>query len=689
MTRATTFRSRCRPARPAISPRKSGNAKVELDSDVEGNTVDNNRKATQTQTNTIIIQQTVGATVDGQTYELTFWYAPRPNDGDDDSSSMKVLWNGQVVHEIVSSASTPAGWQQITVQVTATGPNSVLGFQGAGQANELGAFIDNVSLRSVVVLDDEDTNFNPLNNALPDIGIDGGPGDDGFGTVGTGQILFDAGADGLKQIAFLNGAGQVQVTATNSAGVDAGPLKVVVVDPVTQLPHQETISYQWTPNGSGGGTLTGHSATYGLANPVFTVDVNASVDYTFHLNAPLAHPFTDPDFLNNGQETEFEDNLQLDIAFTVTDGDNDTVSSSIKINVDDDTPDAVDECYSARKATLASVNIVLVIDTSGSMGNGAGSKLELAKQAAINLLNNPDVTFNDIMVVNFSSGASINDEAGSVWTSKADAIAYISGLGSGGTTNYQAAIDTVTGNWGTGPSEATQTLVYFISDGIPNPASSGLDLPAEQAAWENFLATAPIVGGAPGVDVAYAVGIDTEVTDGDLAPIAWAPGNPNLPPVIIENAADLSVALQGSLPGNPSGNVLSNDGYGADGGYIKSVTIEGTTYTYDPATHTISVTGAAPGVGDVINPNGMQVTVMTAIGGRIIFNFDANGLNQAGDWDYLAPASGIDNHGEHRAVHLCPRRRRWRRRFRRAQDQGRAEPGAEHHPWRCRRPDRR
>ena len=44
-----------------------------------------------------IIQQTVGATVDGQTYELTFWYAPRPNDGDHDSSSMKVLWNGQVV----------------------------------------------------------------------------------------------------------------------------------------------------------------------------------------------------------------------------------------------------------------------------------------------------------------------------------------------------------------------------------------------------------------------------------------------------------------------------------------------------------------------------------------------------------------------------------------------------------------
>ena len=295
---------------------------------------------------------------------------------------------------MIVSSIAPDGWQQITVQVTATGPNSVLGFQGAGQANELGAFIDNVSLRSVVVLDDEDTNFSPLNNALPDNGIDGGPGDDGFGTVGTGQILFDAGADGLKQIAFLNGAGQVQVTATNSAGVDAGPLKVVVVDPVTQLPHQETITYQWTPNGSGGGTLTGHSATYGLANPVFTVDVNASGAYTFHLNAPLAHPFTDPDFLNNGQETEFEDNLQLDIAFTVTDGDNDTVSSSIKINVDDDTPDAVDECYSATEGNARLRQYRPRDRHVRQHGQRCEPSLSSPRQAAINLLNNPDVTFN-------------------------------------------------------------------------------------------------------------------------------------------------------------------------------------------------------------------------------------------------------------------------------------------------------
>jgi T1SS-143 domain-containing protein len=325
---------------------QDGNAKVELDSDTEGNPDNPAPDNNQTEFTNTIIQQVVAGTEAGETYQLTFWYAPRPNDGDPDSSSMNVLWNGVVVHS-VDSSTAPAGWQQITVQVTATGPNSVLGFQGTGQANELGAFIDNVSLKAIVVLDDEDTDFNPLNNALTDIGIQGGPGDDGHGVSGTGKILFDAGADGLKQIAFTDAAGAPQVTATNSAGDDAGPLKVVVVDPTTHAAHQEDISYQWTPNGTGGGTLVGYSASYPVATPVFTVNVAADGSYTFNLLAPLAHPFTDPDFLNNGPETAFEDNLQINIAVTVTDGDNDIATTSITINIDDDTPDATGESASA------------------------------------------------------------------------------------------------------------------------------------------------------------------------------------------------------------------------------------------------------------------------------------------------------------------------------------------------------
>ena len=196
-------------------------------------------------------------------------------------------------------------------------------------------------------------------------------------------------------------------------------------------------------------------------------------------------------------------------------------------------------------------------------------------------------------------------------------------------TNYDAALGAVTTNWGaSGPTAADQTLVYFISDGMPTVGNDTVGIVgSEIAAWENFLHTAPVGGLPVGVDVSYAVGIDTGVSDTDLTPIAWAEGNPAFSPILISNASSLAVLLQGSLPGNPSGNILSNDGFGADGGFIKSITIEGVTFTYNPVTDTISASGPL-GSGDSINANGKQITVMTEIGGRLIFNFADNGLNR-------------------------------------------------------------
>ena len=314
-------------------PAQSGTALVELDSDTEGNPGNNSvGDIDQTSLTNTIIQQVVGGTIAGQTYELTFWYAPRADDGDADSSSMTVTWNGVLVHTI-NSANEPAGWQQITLQVTATGPNSVLGFGGTGQANELGAFIDNVSLRAMaVVLDDEDTDFGNDGISANDIGIQGGPGDDGQGVVENGQILFNAGSDGLKSIAPVALAG----------------LSGVYVDPVTHLGTIHAITTAWVAgqNGAGGtagyekgGTLFGtmNVPSVGLVT-AFTVEVQSDGTYKFTLLEPLAHPGHDDPSTNPAVESSFEDNLQLDFTVTVTDGDNDTATSTLSVNVDDDTP---------------------------------------------------------------------------------------------------------------------------------------------------------------------------------------------------------------------------------------------------------------------------------------------------------------------------------------------------------------
>ena len=142
-------------------------------------------------------QQVVHGTVAGQTYELTFWYAPRPSEGDDNSGSMQVLWNGTVVKTINSTGMTPGVWQQITVFVEGTGPDNVLGFQGTGQENSLGALIDNVSLVGAAVVDEDGLPNGNHDQPAPspgDIVVPNADGDNNEATA-TGLLNIKWGAD--------------------------------------------------------------------------------------------------------------------------------------------------------------------------------------------------------------------------------------------------------------------------------------------------------------------------------------------------------------------------------------------------------------------------------------------------------------------------------------------------------------
>ncbi len=292
---------------------QSGNALIELDSDTEGNPGNNTvGDINPTSSTNATIQQSVAGTVAGQTYELSFWYAPRPGDGIN-SSGLRVLFEGTEVFAIPANGNpyTPGVFQKFTLFVTSTGSGSIVGFQGTGSENEYGALLDNVSLRAVTIIDDEDTQ-------LIGVGIDGGPGDDGNGVEVTGKIAFDAGTDGLRSIVI--------------DGIDG--LNAIYVDN-NGIGTPQAISYNWTPDGSGGGTLTGSTANLPT---VFTMVVDSNGNYTFTLFAPLEHPSQQDGNENNGVETSWEDNLLLDFGFTITDGDGDTAKGNIGINVDDDTP---------------------------------------------------------------------------------------------------------------------------------------------------------------------------------------------------------------------------------------------------------------------------------------------------------------------------------------------------------------
>ncbi len=318
-----------------------GQILVELDSDTQGNPGLDDATNPAAPATHATIQQAGIPTVAGETYELTFYYSPRPGDGAN-SSGLEVMWNGASVYTTNGSI---VGWQKITLQVTATGASSTLAFRaiGAGQENEYGALIDNVSLQAAVL--DDDTQA---------YGIAGGPGDDYDATSLSGALSFAAGADGLKSLEVLS------VTGSGQA------LNAIYVDPATKAGTQYAVDTAWVANGVGG-TLTG-TMTVPSVGPltVFTLVVNADGTYTFNLVRPLAH-LTNNDPSTVATETEFEDNLSLDFVYRVTDGDNDTTTATLSINVDDDTADAANDTDAVIEEAIATGNVLTDAELDGGL----------------------------------------------------------------------------------------------------------------------------------------------------------------------------------------------------------------------------------------------------------------------------------------------------------------------------------
>ena len=287
---------------------KDGKFYVELDSD----NLDQSDPAPST-TNASIYQD--AATYEGHNYVLSFSYSPRT--GDETTDGIEVWFDGVKVATINSGK--VGEWKEYSFVVEAgegdgTPDASRLEFKAVGSANELGGFIDDVSLTSCAIVDED---------ALPS-GIEGGPGDDGpIGACFSGSLGVNFGADGGKSIVFSE-SGQPNLTS-----------------------HGNPVKYFWNDATK---TLIGYTgANAGKTDPanwVFTVALESldnGGEYKFTLLKPLDHPDTDNipgDDKNDHGKGLFEDNLVFDLKFKATDRDDDTVEGKLRINVDDDSPSA-------------------------------------------------------------------------------------------------------------------------------------------------------------------------------------------------------------------------------------------------------------------------------------------------------------------------------------------------------------
>ncbi|QHC94577.1 type I secretion target [Pseudomonas sp. R84] len=359
-------------------------------------------------------------------------------------------------------------------------------------------------------------------------------------------------------------------------------------------------------------TLVGSATgTYGQ------IQLNADGTYTYTLtSAPKTSPSA-----NDGANT-----LSESFTYKATDALGNSTTSTLVVNIVDDVPKALPSDRSVAAVEIDS-NLLIVLDISGSMADASGvpglSRLALAKQAISALLDKYD-DLGDVKVqlVTFSSNAT---DRTSVWVDVATAKTILAGLTAGGGTNYDAAVAVMQTAFNTsGKLTGAQNVGYFFSDGKPNEGDINA---ADEAALKNFLDANNIKN--------YAIGLGSGVSNANLDPLAYdGISHTNTNAVVVTDLNQLNSVLSGTVQGAPvTGSLLGEGGtFGADGGFIKSIVVDGTTYTYDPKA--LSGQGSLTPSGGInhgtFNTTNNTLSIATNNGGTLLINLDT------GDYTYTS-----------------------------------------------------
>ncbi|WP_460321229.1 retention module-containing protein [Pseudomonas ogarae] len=290
--------------------------------------------------------------------------------------------------------------------------------------------------------------------------------------------------------------------------------------------------------------------------------------YTYTLTSPA----TTTPHANDGPNA-----LSESFTYQATDALGNSTTGSLVVSIVDDVPKAV---ASERSVTAVEIdtNLLIVLDVSGSMKDDSGvsglSRMELAKQAISALLDKYD-DMGDVKVQLVTFSGSATDQS-TLWVDVATAKTLISALSAHGDTNYDAAVAVAkTAFANPGQLTGAQNVGYFFSDGKPTLGEIGS---ADEAAWKAFLDANGIKN--------YAIGLGDGVSNTHLDPLAYdGSAHTNTNAVVVTDLNQLNSVLSDTVQGAPvTGNLLGEGGsFGADGGFIKSLVVDGTTYSYDPA----------------------------------------------------------------------------------------------------------
>ncbi|MEE5132631.1 retention module-containing protein [Pseudomonas alliivorans] len=349
--------------------------------------------------------------------------------------------------------------------------------------------------------------------------------------------------------------------------------------------------------------------------------VSGQITYSYTLLNPLMHP-----------DGEGPDTLGETVEVVAVDRDGDMGTGQLEIVIVDDQPLAADVSLTVTPVPQDS-NLLLIIDNSDSMKGASGidglSRLDLAKQALNQLLDQYAAMGEvRVQIVTFNSQA---DLPGSVWVDVATARDIIHALEAGNGTNYDAALAAAQHAFlSAGSLTGAQNLGYFLSDGNPtlSPEHSepnhqpdpsqgdGIDAD-EQAIWTAFL-------DAHGIK-SFAIGIGSDVSQTYLDPIAHDGQSGNdMRSVIVLEPRELNAVLSGTVQGSTEGSLLAGGTFGADGGFVKVLMVDGVAYTYDRSGQG-SISG---GAGQAhFDSNARTVTLITQAGGTLMVDMESGAFS--------------------------------------------------------------
>ncbi|SFV75794.1 Hemolysin-type calcium-binding region [hydrothermal vent metagenome] len=349
-----------------------------------------------------------------------------------------------------------------------------------------------------------------------------------------------------------------------------------------------------------------------LENDQGILEVHDNGDYTYKLKSATT-------YLEND-----------DISFTYK-LDND-LESTLDIHVKDDkfAPTNLEEYSITSSSTHDVYNITLVIDKSGSLSLGAGllddvnkTKMDITKEAINSILDKySQMGEVNINIIDFSDKA---QNSGWILDDDNSAKDYINFIEPNGGSNYANALEEVMATSANAP-QANHNILYFVTDGASSEDSALSD--SLLARWNEFRdATFSEING-------ISFEGDTQKSHSVMQSIVGENGNN----IAVNSVNDLSAALHytvhtdNSISGDLTGGKDFMFDFGADGGYIKSVTIDGTTHTFDKNSSSLET-------GSPIQ------TFTTKLGGIFSINF------LTGEYSYQANTAQNQS-GEHESFHF-------------------------------------